>query len=110
MGCRDAALLQLVRSARPEGPQRLPYVRTPDVRAAPLRGAHMRLAVPAILLTLALAGCGGATVTVEEVPGGPVDLSLPAGADQLGPAASPTPTPTPAATTAATAQATPAAD
>ena len=81
MGRRDAALLQLVRSARPEGPQRLPDVRPPDGRAAPLRGGRMRLAprlaVPIIVLALALAGCGGAQVAVHEVPGGPVELSVP---------------------------------
>ena len=44
MGGRDAAVLQLVRPARPEGPQRLPDVRPPDGRAAPLRGGRMRLA------------------------------------------------------------------
>ncbi len=42
MGRREPALLQLVRPARPEGPQRLPDVRPPDGRAAPLRGGRMR--------------------------------------------------------------------
>ena len=36
MGRRDPAVLQLVRPAGPEGPQRLPDVRPPDGRAAPL--------------------------------------------------------------------------
>src|SRR5690242_15657812 len=38
MGGRDAEVLQLVRSTRPEGPQRLPDVRPPYGRAAQLRG------------------------------------------------------------------------
>jgi hypothetical protein len=54
------------------------------------------------VLVLALAGCGASTVTVDEVPGGPVSLSLPAGADELKPAASATPTPTADASTATT--------
>ena len=36
VGRREPALLQLVRPARPEGPQRLPDVRPPDGRAPPL--------------------------------------------------------------------------
>ena len=43
MGGRDPAVLQLVRPARSEGPQRLPHVRPPHGRAAPLRGGRMRL-------------------------------------------------------------------
>ncbi len=45
MGRGDASLLQLVRSARPEGSERLPHVRPPHGRTAPLRGGRrMRLA------------------------------------------------------------------
>ena len=90
MGRRDAALLQLVRPAGPEGPERLPHVRPPYGRAAPLRGGRMRLtatrlAVPIIVLAL-LAGCGGAQVTVKEVPGGPVELTVPGNGDGARPA------------------------
>src|SRR3954452_4270923 len=98
MGGRDAAVLQLVRSARPEGPQRLSDVRSPYGRAAQLRGGRMRLAsprlvaVPFIVLTLTLAACGGNTVTVQEVPGDPVSLSVPGNGDALAPQATPTPT------------------
>jgi len=52
-----------------------------------------RLAVPVIVLILAAAGCGGSQVTVEEVPGDPVDLSVPGTAEGLAPAAA-TATPT----------------
>ena len=73
MGRRHVALLQLVRPARTEGPQRLPHVRPPDGRAAPLRGGRMRfapsrLAVGIFALTLAVAGCGGST---DHRPGSP---------------------------------------
>ena len=79
MGRRDASLLQLVRSARPEGSERLPHVRPPDGRAAPLRGGRRmrlapRLAAAITVLVLTVAGCGGAKVAYQEVPGGPVEL------------------------------------
>jgi hypothetical protein len=67
---------------------------------------HKRLAAPTIVLVLALAGCGGAAVTVQEVPGGPVELKLPAGADELNPDATASPTPSATPTVAADAQAT----
>jgi hypothetical protein len=64
-----------------------------------------RLAVPVSVLTLALAGCGGATVTVQEVPGEPTQLTVPGDAAALAPeataTATPTPTPTADANTAA---------
>ena len=69
-----------------------------------MRLAHPRLAVPIAVLTLALAGCGGATVTVQEVPGDPVQLTIPGDGAALAPAATATadahadarpPTPTP---------------
>ena len=45
-----------------------------------------RLAVPVTLLVFALAGCGGATVAVQEVPGDPAPLSVPGTAEGLAPA------------------------
>jgi hypothetical protein len=69
-----------------------------------------RLAVA--ILMLALAGCGGAQVTVNDVPGGPVALTVPGTGEGLAPQASATPGATPTATpTDASAQptATPAA-
>jgi len=79
-----------------------------------MRSASPRLvAVPIIALSLILAACGGNTVTVQEVPGDPVSLSVPGSADALAPAATPTPTPTATATetpAAGTAQATPTPD
>src|SRR5215475_9820956 len=57
---RHAEVLQLVRSAQPEGSQRLPDVRSPDGRAAPLRGGPVRaarLAIPIAVLALTVAGC-----------------------------------------------------
>jgi|1185.fasta_scaffold446069_2 hypothetical protein len=59
----------------------------------------VRLAVPAILLAFLAAGCGGSQVTVEEVPGGPVQLTTPGKYDGL----NPTPTATASATATATA-------
>src|SRR5262245_50226821 len=99
MGRRDSALLQLVRSTRPEGSERLPHVRPPHGRAATLRGGRMRLvprlAVPVIMLAL-VAGCGGSEVAFEEAPGGPAELTVPGDASALAPAsATTTPTPTP---------------
>src|SRR3954469_1809656 len=118
MGGRDAEVLQLVRSARTEGPQRLPDVRPSYGRAAQLRGgralrlAHKRLvAVPFIALTLAVTACGGSTVAYNPAPGEPVDLSVPGSGAALAPAATPTPTPTPTGTPEADAsQATPTPD
>jgi hypothetical protein len=67
-----------------------------------------RLAIPVTLFTLAVAGCGGATVTVSEVPGQPAELGVPGTGAALAPQASATPTATPTATAEAdTAQATP---
>ena len=82
MGRGNASLLQLVRSARPEGSERLPHVRPPYGRAAPLRGGRRmrlapRFAAAITLLVLSVAGCGGANVAYREVPGGPVELEVP---------------------------------
>jgi hypothetical protein len=61
-----------------------------------------RLATPIAMLCLALAGCGGGSnVTVQEVPGGAVDLKVPGGAALA-------PTATATATADASATATPA--
>ena len=75
----------------------MPHVRPPDGRAAPLRGGRMRfassrLAVGIFALTLAVAGCGGSTVTVQEVPGDPAQLTVPGNGTALAPAATATPT------------------
>ena len=62
-----------------------------------------RLAVPVIVLASLVAGCGGAQVTVEEVPGAPAELTVPGNAVGLAPAATvdaeatPTPAETPGA-------------
>ena len=74
-----------------------------------MRLAKPRLvAVPIIVLTFAVTACGSNTVTVQEVPGDPVELTVPGTAEALAPAATPTPTPTPTTTPeAGTAQATP---
>ena len=51
-----------------------------------MRLASPRLvAVPIIMLTFALAACGGNTVTVQEVPGDPVDLTVPGTGEALAP-------------------------
>ena len=79
-----------------------------------MRLASPRLiAVPVIVLSFALAACGANTVTVQEVPGDPVDLSVPGSGEALAPEATPTPTPTAHAhghAEAGAAQATPAPD
>jgi hypothetical protein len=68
-----------------------------------MRSASPRLiAAPIIALSLTLTACGGNTVTVQEVPGDPVSLSVPGSAEALAPAATPTPTPTATATAIAT--------
>jgi hypothetical protein len=63
-----------------------------------MRLTTTRLAVP--LITLVLAGCGGAQVVVNNVPGGPVDLKVPGTGEgftaaKATPTASVTPTETP---------------
>src|SRR3954452_15606235 len=99
MGGRDAAVLQLVRPARPEGFERLPHVRPPDGRTATLRGGRMRLAprlaAPALALALIAAGCGGSQLAFQEVPGDPPQITVPGTAEAF----APSPTATPTATT-----------
>jgi hypothetical protein len=79
-----------------------------------MRLASPRLiAVPLIVLSFTLAACGGNTVTVQEVPGDPVDLTVPGSGEALAPEATPTPTPTPTPTgtpEASASEATPAPD
>jgi hypothetical protein len=62
---------------------------------------RLRLAAPITLLVVTLAGCGGSKVTVEEVPGGPVPLTVPGTGAALKPQATATATAsaTPTATT-----------
>ena len=55
-----------------------------------MRLTTTRLAVPIILL--ALVGCGGSAVVVNNVPGGPVDLKVPGSGQGLDPQATPTAT------------------
>jgi hypothetical protein len=62
---------------------------------------RLRLAAPFIVLALTVAGCGGGQATVEEVPGGPVQLTTPGGAG-LAPAATATATAGATATATAT--------
>ena len=70
-----------------------------------------RLAVPICMLVFVLAGCGGATVAVQEVPGDPAPLDVPGTGEGLAPATTPTPTPTPTGTPdAEDTEATPAPD
>jgi hypothetical protein len=59
---------------------------------------RLRLAAPFIALALTVAACGGSKVTVQEVPGGAVDLSVPGGGAALNPAATTTPGATATAT------------
>jgi hypothetical protein len=63
--------------------------------------APSRLVVPMSMLALALAGCGGNTVTVQEVPGEPAQLTVPGTGAALAPDATATPSATPTATVAA---------
>jgi len=65
---------------------------------------RLRLAAPFIVLALTVAGCGGGQATVQEVPGGPVQLTTPGGT-----ALAPTATPTAGATATPTATTTSAA-
>ena len=63
-----------------------------------MRLAPPRLAVPVTMLVFALAGCGGATVAVQEVPGDPAQLEVPGNGEGLAPASTATATPTPTET------------
>jgi hypothetical protein len=63
---------------------------------------RLRLAATFIALPLTVAACGGSTVTVQEVPGGAVDLGVPGGGAALNPAATATPGATATATPTAT--------
>src|SRR5215207_6200382 len=113
VGRREPALLQLVRPARPAGPERLPDLRAPNDGAPPLtRSFPVRAArtATALLCTAALAvgaaGCGGSELDYQEVPGPPVDVPIPSGSvgggSSAGDDASATPTPTPTAESGAT--------
>ena len=68
--------------------------------------ARLRLAAPITLLTLTLAGCGGANVVVEDAPGPPAQLTVPGTAEAFAPQATATATvsatPTPTSTTTGT--------
>jgi hypothetical protein len=66
-----------------------------------MRLAPPRLAVPVTMLVFALAGCGGATVAVQEVPGDPAQLEVPGNGEGLAPASTATATPTPTETPSA---------
>src|SRR5215218_5914177 len=112
VGRREPALLQLVRPAGPDGPERLPDLRAPHGGAPALnRSFTVRAArtATALLCTAALAvgaaGCGGSEIDYQEVPGPPVDVAIPSGSGSgsgsSGDAAASgdaTATPTPAAT------------
>jgi hypothetical protein len=77
-----------------------------------MRFAPSRLAVGIFALTLAVAGCGGSTITVQEVPGEPAQLTVPGNGAALAPQVTATPTAEATATVdpnAAAATATPAA-
>jgi hypothetical protein len=63
---------------------------------------RLRLAALFIPLALTVAACGGSKVTVQEVPGGAVNLSVPGGGAALNPAATATPGATASATPTAT--------
>jgi hypothetical protein len=63
---------------------------------------RLRLAALPIVLALTVAACGGSKVTVQEVPGGAVDLGVPGGGAALNPAATATPGATATATPTAT--------
>jgi hypothetical protein len=63
------------------------------------------LAAAVAALALAAGGCGGSKVTVEQVPGGPVTLSVPRDSS-LDATATATPSATPTATAGATAPST----
>jgi hypothetical protein len=67
--------------------------------------SRVRLAAPIVVLMLTVAGCGGSKVSVQEVPGDPVSLTVPGGAalaPQATATATGTATPTPTATTTGT--------
>jgi hypothetical protein len=70
--------------------------------------SRVRLAAPFVVLMLIVAGCGGANVEVQEVPGDPVSLSVPGNTAALAPQATATatgtatPTPTTDTTSGAT--------
>jgi ABC-type phosphate transport system substrate-binding protein len=73
--------------------------------------SRVRLAAPIVVLMLIVAGCGGSSVEVQEVPGDPVTLTVPGTAEGLAPQAtatatgSATPTPTTTTTSGTTGQA-----
>lgn len=62
-----------------------------------MRTLRSTLVIPVAALALLGAGCGSSEDDVPEVPGGPVELTVPhqRGAADLGGDATPTPTPTP---------------
>src|SRR4051794_17686451 len=85
MGRRDAAVLQLVRPAGPEGSERLPDVRAAHVSAPPRRAGgvipmpRLSALLTATLLAFAVVvvGCGGDDSLAPQVPGPPADVTVP---------------------------------
>src|SRR5215210_4575618 len=115
VGDREPPLLQLVRPAVTEGPQRLPHLRSPHGRAPALTPPAVRRLRSALLLSLlglavAAPGCGSDASAVEEVPGPPPTLSVPhqKGAADVSADEDATPTATPTAAGGADATPTPA--
>src|SRR3954454_6815183 len=93
MGRGEPSLLQLVRPAVAEGPERLPDVRPPDGRTPTLNRSSMRAArtasivITAALVSVGAAGCGGSKVDYQEGPSGPVEVTIPSDPNSLGDAA-----------------------
>src|SRR5215203_3138885 len=109
LGHREPPLLQLVRPARTEGPQRLPHVRPPHGRTPALTPFAVRrlrsiLLLPLLALVLVGSGCGGDATAVEEVPGAQPDLSVPhqKGVADVSESATPSASATPDGTATAT--------
>src|SRR5205085_4350239 len=70
-GAREPAVLQLVRSALAEGPQRLPDLRASHGaprRLTPVRLRRGALPATAVVLVLAAAGCGDNKPTAHSAP------------------------------------------
>ncbi len=81
MGGREPALLQPLRPALPEGPQRLPHLRSPDGAAGLLTVMARRPATVCsiallALTTVGLSACGGSGASSDKPPKKPPPLRL----------------------------------
>src|SRR5665809_39997 len=85
VGREPPAVRLLARAAPPEGPERLPALRTPHAGGGGIRRMRRPLAIGLCLVALGVAGCGGDDEPAETLPS-PPELTVPQDKDGPDPA------------------------